>query len=90
MIKVELTKEDLKTLIHVEDLLHRELEKGNYDYDSMEWGVWNTYWNLVEKICYGKDMINNVIKYVRELQSNAPEEECFDKIIEMLGGKEQC
>lgn len=55
MIKVELTNEDLDILIKVEDLLHKELEKRNYDFDSKEWNTWGNYWNLVEKICQIKD-----------------------------------
>ena len=50
-----ITYEDFKLLIEVEDLLHNELEKGNYDSDSKEWATFGAYWNLVEKICQWKD-----------------------------------
>lgn len=50
-----ITYEEFKLLIEVEDLLHKQLEKGNYDSDSKEWATFGAYWNLVEKICQWKD-----------------------------------
>lgn len=84
---INITKKDLEILIEVEELLHTELEKGNYDSDSKEWDTWGNYWNLVERICGTLDNNDKVINYIRGLKTNAPEEKCFDTIIEMLGGK---
>ncbi len=47
--------DDFKLLIEVEELLHNELEKANYDSDSKEWATFGAYWNLVERICQWKD-----------------------------------
>ena len=81
---INITKEDLDILVEVEELLHTELEK--YELEDTRWETWNKYWNLIERIIRTKNTNERVINYIRDLKTNAPEEKCFDKIIEMLGG----
>ena len=63
-----ITNEDLKTMIEVEDLLHKKLVETNgikdiykgkeYHYfneNDKEYEIWNKYWNMVEKFCQARD-----------------------------------
>lgn len=63
-----ITNEDLKTMIEVEDLLHKKLEETNgikdtyngkeyiyFDENDKEYEIWCKYWNMVEKFCQKRD-----------------------------------
>lgn len=62
-----ITNDDLKTMVEVEDLLHKKLEITNgikdenniiFDENDEEYEIWVKYWNMVEKFISNRKKAN--------------------------------